>query len=280
MILFRADSSSSIGTGHIMRNLVLASRFKNTEIIFVTQNLDGNINQKIVDAGYKIELLKNNSIEAFQKIINKLQPKKIVIDSYEIDFTYEKKLKENYPFITLLVFDDTYKKHFCDKILNVAPFTTISKYDNPNIVEIINPLIRNEFYIAKVKKFKKDGILLSLGGNDSNNLTINILQKLKNKRVYICTTSANRSLNKLKAFISKFKNFILLIDTDISLIMAKVKFAIITSSTIAYEALFMKLPFLAIYTAPNQIEMVKYLKQKRYTVLKPSQLKRLNYINF
>ena len=57
-ILVRADSSSSIGTGHIMRDLVLAKQYKNENIIFATQDLIGNIKHKIIEAGYKIELLK------------------------------------------------------------------------------------------------------------------------------------------------------------------------------------------------------------------------------
>ena len=52
-ILFRADSSSTIGTGHIMRDLVLAKQYKNSNIIFATQDLDGNINYKIKEAGYQ-----------------------------------------------------------------------------------------------------------------------------------------------------------------------------------------------------------------------------------
>ncbi len=54
-ILFRADSSSTIGTGHIMRDLVLAKKYPNDNIIFVTQNLEGNINYKIEEEGYKLE---------------------------------------------------------------------------------------------------------------------------------------------------------------------------------------------------------------------------------
>ena len=56
-ILIRADSSN-IGTGHIMRDLVLAKQYKNENIIFATQDLVGNINHKIIEAGYKIELFK------------------------------------------------------------------------------------------------------------------------------------------------------------------------------------------------------------------------------
>ena len=48
-ILFRADSSSTIGTGHIMRDLVLAEKYakKGLTVIFATQDLAGNINHKI-----------------------------------------------------------------------------------------------------------------------------------------------------------------------------------------------------------------------------------------
>ena len=38
-ILVRADSSSYIGTGHIMRDLVLAKQYLNENIIFATQDL-------------------------------------------------------------------------------------------------------------------------------------------------------------------------------------------------------------------------------------------------
>ena len=50
-ILIRADSSSYIGTGHIMRDLVLVKQYKNENIIFATQDLIGNVNYKIVEAG-------------------------------------------------------------------------------------------------------------------------------------------------------------------------------------------------------------------------------------
>ena len=68
-ILVRADSSSYIGTGHIMRDLVLAKQYKNENIIFATQDLVGNINHKIIEAGYKIELLKSNDFKELNDLI-------------------------------------------------------------------------------------------------------------------------------------------------------------------------------------------------------------------
>ena len=54
-ILIRADSSSTIGTGHIMRDLVLAEQFTDANIIFAVQDLPGNTNQPLGVATYRIE---------------------------------------------------------------------------------------------------------------------------------------------------------------------------------------------------------------------------------
>lgn len=42
-ILVRADSSSTIGTGHIMRDLVLAKKYLCNNIFFATQNLEESL---------------------------------------------------------------------------------------------------------------------------------------------------------------------------------------------------------------------------------------------
>jgi len=93
-ILFRADSSSTIGTGHIMRDLVLAEQFEDANIIFATQDLSGNINHKIEEKDYAIEILNSNNIEELIDIIKKHSIEMIVIDHYGIDHDYEKALKE------------------------------------------------------------------------------------------------------------------------------------------------------------------------------------------
>ena len=129
-ILVRADSSSYIGTGHIMRDLVLAKQYKNENIIFATQDLVGNIKYKIIEAGYKIELLKSNDFEELNKLVKKFEIDMIVIDSYDIDYNFEKKLKEDNPSLKIFVLDDIYEKHFCDILLNHNIYADKKKYQN------------------------------------------------------------------------------------------------------------------------------------------------------
>jgi spore coat polysaccharide biosynthesis predicted glycosyltransferase SpsG len=117
-ILFRADSSSTIGTGHIMRDLVLAKQYRDANIIFATQNLDGNINHKIVEDGYNIEILKSNEIEEIDILVKKYNIDMIIIDHYGIDWRYEKELKIKNPTLFFLILDDTYERHYCDILIN------------------------------------------------------------------------------------------------------------------------------------------------------------------
>ena len=86
-------------------------------IIFATQDLSGNINHKIEEKDYAIEILNSNDIEELINIIKKYSIEMIVIDHYGIDHDYEKALKETTG-ITIFVLDDTYEKHYCDILLN------------------------------------------------------------------------------------------------------------------------------------------------------------------
>ena len=129
-ILIRADSSSFIGTGHIMRDLVLAKQYKTENIIFAVRELAGNINYKIDEAGYSKVVLNTNDFEELNEIIRNLNIDMIVIDHYEINYDFEKKIKESNPNLKIFVFDDTYEKHYCNILLNHNISADEKKYQN------------------------------------------------------------------------------------------------------------------------------------------------------
>ena len=270
-IVFRADSSSDIGTGHIMRDLVLAKEYR--EVIFATQELEGNINYKIEEAGYKIEILKSNDIEELDKVIKKNNIDMLVIDHYGIDDKYEKKLKTLNPKLTIMVLDDIYKKHYCDILLNHNISANKSRYKDlvPDHCELRcgreYRLIRDEFKKAKEEKT----IFISMGGSDHSKiilLILNTINRFPNLNIHIVTSSANRDLIRLKRYTSNKKNITLHIDSNrIAKLMKQSDFAIVTPSVILNEIDYMGIPFIAIKTAENQNDMLNYLKEKGELVL-------------
>jgi len=272
-ILFRADSSSTIGTGHIMRDLVLAKRYKDSIIIFSTQNLQGNLNSKILESGYSVEILKDNSLDEFQKIIDKYSPNLVVIDSYNIDYSYEKNLKNQNPKLKLLSFDDTYEKHYCDIVLNHNISADEKKYKGlvPEYCELRcgteYTLLRDEFSQEK----KSKSIFLAMGGADHSNINISVLEVLKefnNIDVNLVTTTANQNLKELKEYTQDKEWIELHINSrKIAKLMRVSDFAIVTPSVTLNEVFFMELPFIAIKTAANQDDMVKYLQNNEYRII-------------
>ena len=295
-ILIRADSSSYIGTGHIMRDLVLAKQYKNKNIIFATQDVVGNINHKIIEAGYKIELLKSNDFEELNDLIKRLNIDMLVIDHYEINYDFEKRLKEENKNLKIFVFDDTYEKHFCDILINHNISANEKKYKNlvPNNCELRcgskYTLLRDEFLEAKKQKnsIKKDKkiktIFVAMGGADHSNININILKVVnkirkknkKNIKVNIVSTNANKNLEKLKDYCKNKKWINLYINSkQIAKLMSESDFAIVTPSVTVNEVYYLELPIIAIKTADNQIDIYRYLKKKRFSVLKKFKINKL-----
>jgi UDP-2,4-diacetamido-2,4,6-trideoxy-beta-L-altropyranose hydrolase len=295
-ILIRANSSSYIGIGHIMRDLVLVKQYSNDNIIFATENLDGNINHKIIEAGYKIELLKSNSFDELNELIKKLNIDMIIVDNYNIDYNFEKNLKDLNPNLKIFVFDDTYEKHFCDILINHNISANEKKYKNlvPNNCELRcgskYTLLRDEFLEVKKQKniIKKDKkiktIFIAMGGADHSNINIDILKVVnkirkenkKNIKVNIVSTNANKNLEKLKDYCKNKKWINLHIDSkQIAKLMIESDFAIVTPSVTVNEVYYLNLPIVAIKTADNQIDMYKYLKKKRFSVLKKFKINKL-----
>ena len=271
MVLLRVDFSSKIGLGHLKRVEAFISekcKVKSEKFIIICKEC----NKKLT----KLPIIKIENEKEFFEKVKELNPKEVIVDNYNFTYENEKEFKKLFPHTKLIVFDDTYEKHFADLIINHNLSAKKEKYENPEKVKIIKPLIREEFKKAKRKKFKREGIFISLGGSDAKGLTLKVLKILKpiKPKVNLYITSSNKNLEKIKkfAFLNRWVN--LHINEDIAIGMATSEFGIITPSVISYEAIFMNLEFLAIQTADNQKEVVKYLKRK-YKVINEREIKKI-----
>lgn len=271
-LLIRADSSSQIGIGHIMRDLVLARRYPEDTVTFTCQNLPGNILERIP---YPVHLLATNEPQELIDLIRTEKIDMVVFDHYGIDAAYEKKVKDETG-VTVLSVDDTYLPHHCDTLLNPNVYADPSRYASlvPHSCELRCGkeflLVREEFYRVKnTPKPKSERIFVAMGGSDPQGLSLRILSTLPpNRAIDLLTTSANPRLDALRDYAATHSNVTLHVDApDVAALMHRCGCAIITPSSIAHEAITMELPFVAIQSAPNQSEFVRYLKKSGYPVL-------------
>ncbi len=283
-ILIRADASSRIGHGHIMRDLVLARQLAGKhEIIFATMDLPGNINHKIEQSGYSLYILTSNSSDELVEVIGLLDIDMVIFDHYDVDEQFEKEIKEKSS-VKILSFDDTYERHHCDILLNHNPGADEKRYSSivpENCVKLCGTrftLIRDEFKdfvkkrVHKVSKDEKLGILVMMGGSDPLNVTYKIAKELSKKSHYqlsLVTTTSNLNLHRLRQLAKLHKNIVLHVNsTKISQLMQSADLAIISPSVSAAEAMYMKLPFIAIQTADNQSAIFNYLRENRLPVIR------------
>jgi UDP-2,4-diacetamido-2,4,6-trideoxy-beta-L-altropyranose hydrolase/UDP-4-amino-4,6-dideoxy-N-acetyl-beta-L-altrosamine N-acetyltransferase len=281
-IVIRADSSSEIGTGHIMRDLVLATRYPDAKIIFAVRDLPGNINHKIEEAGYAIELLESHVLDHLVDVVKKYDADMVIIDHYGIDETDEQKLKEKTG-VTLMVLDDTYEKHYCDILLNHNVYADAAKYEAlvPHGCRLLcgkeYTLLREEFLREKQKGRQNRNepdhleVLIAMGGTDHQNLTgsiLRILEDFPNIFPHVVTTTANRHMEVLQAYTNTHPNVTLHINThEIAKLMNRADLAIVTPSVTLNEICFLEVPFIAIQTAQNQSFMGVYLIQNNDPIL-------------
>lgn len=259
MTIFRVDFGSSIGLGHLMRSLVYAKNFD--DAIYISKS------NKREFVPYSLITIKDE--EDFFLHVERLKPSQVVVDNYGFTLKDEKEFKKRFSKIKLSVFDDDYREHFCDEIINHNISADISRYKNPDIVKIIPSLIRDEF--KKEKKIQREkvyDVFVSLGGTDTSNLSILLLKILPDSlHVSLVTTSANANLDELKKYIKNRQNISLHVDSkEIAKLMNQSKFAIITPSVIVHEILFMGLNFVAIKTESNQDDIYMCLKKKGFLV--------------
>ena len=165
-IVIRVDAEPLIGTGHIYRQLNVASRIVDHEVVFLMdENKELGIN---IVKSFNFPVITFNE-DCFEKL-NELKPDIVINDILDTDREYMNKLKDNGIFT--VNFEDMGEGA---KIANIV-FNALYEYKLPlkNIYGGYKYyILRDEFKDFKNKEIKKDvsKVLITFGGTDPNNFT-------------------------------------------------------------------------------------------------------------
>lgn len=217
LVFIRADASSLIGSGHVMRCLTLAQRLRkeqNAKVIFIMRKLLGNLidvvrkqsfavlvlppaGQDYKLNGYGLWLTVPMEVDA-QQTIKVLQHylqehgcdvvDRLIVDSYALNEQWELMLR---PYCReIMVIDDlANRRHDCDILLDQNFYLNKDVRYAGLVPEhckmLLGPehaLLREEFYEAKKHLRKRDGniknILVFYGGSDLTNETEKAIKAL------------------------------------------------------------------------------------------------------
>ncbi len=215
-VVFRVDSSTEIGTGHVMRCLTLADQLRRAgrECLFVCRELPGNLGRVIRKQGFALSLLKDSgqgtecsaSIEneyarwlgvswsddaaqALQAIVSAgCSCELLVIDHYGIDYRWEEILQ---PAVgRLMVIDDlANRRHTCDLLLDQNLHRDMKDHYRGLVpsacLTFLGPsyaLLRPQFEVAYQSLPRRDGtvrrMFIFMGGADPSNETSKALDAI------------------------------------------------------------------------------------------------------
>lgn len=212
-VLFRADASLSIGSGHVMRCLTLAQGLtdRGHHCEFIVRKCPDNQATLITDRGFTVhELPPIYDCEAFEDpkniylnwlgcsleqdamavkpFIDRVKPDWVVIDHYALDARWTKALQSDSKF---LVIDDlANRQHQCDLLLDQTLGRVLNDYSEfvPPHCKVLAgaryALLRPEF--SELRQYSIDRrtdisvqqVLVNLGGVDKDNVTEQVLEVL------------------------------------------------------------------------------------------------------
>ena len=286
-IVFRVDSSSEIGTGHVMRCLTLAERLRDEcDITFICRNLDGNIGKIIENAKFTLIYLpdadnaetlhgyekwikvtqKTDALQTLEKIKYKVDC--LIVDDYAIDAEWETLLQSRAK--RIMVIDDlANRKHSCDILLdqnyNFSLETRYDKLVNSGCKLFLGPkyaLLREEFLLAhkslRKRNMKRKRILVFFGGIDKSNETLKAMKAIKafgDKIIVDVVVGINNPHNEqIRAFCQKHSNMEFHCQiNNMAELMSNADICIGAGGVAALERCFMQLPSIVISVAENQV---------------------------
>lgn len=292
-VAIRVDSSTAIGSGHLMRCLTLAEwmwKEKNAKVQFISRDLDGNLNDKVKAAGFFLQVLPRHpldeSLEGYaawltvpqevdaaetKEILQKVgKVDRLVVDNYALDIVWERELR---PLTDeIFVIDDLANRaHDCDILLDQNFYFEMEhRYDclvPTSCKKLLGPrylLLREEFYEAKkharVRTNDLHNILVFYGGSDCTNETMKALfalekMNLRDIIVQVVVGSANSYKAEIEAFCRQYPWMEYCCQvSDMAKRMNMADIAFGAGGTATWERIYMELPSMVTAIAENQVE--------------------------
>ncbi len=290
-VVIRVDSSTVIGSGHLMRCLTLAERLRKeqkAEVHFISRDLEGNLHDIIKEAGFFLHTLPCHAInerlngyavwltvsqavdvaetKAVLRGIGKVDC--IVVDNYAIDIAWESEIR---PYVDkIFVVDDLANRvHDCDSLLDQGFYCDKEqRYVGlvpKNCELLLGPkyvLLREEFYETRKRLRRRSGelhnLLIFYGGSDPTGETVKAVQAVINcsfadTKVIVIAGSANTQKEVLHTMCERYPFFSFYEKVDnMATLMNEADLMMGAGGSTTWERCFLELPAIVTAIADNQ----------------------------
>ena len=273
-LFIRADAYSAIGVGHVMRTLALAQEWGRWgKVTFLCCPLPGWLEERIADEGFSLREISaphpaSEDISETLGFLSEAVDPWVVLDGYSLDVAYQHVLVQSG--YRLLLMDDGLflEGHDADVLVNQnmgAERQTYTKCARTKyLLGAKYSLLRNEFLCRRPSRLatRRDGrhILITLGGSDSGNHSLKIIQALSllndlDLDATLVVGGSNPHWLSLSAAARDCKYVQLVRDVDMPLAMCRADIAITAGGSTCWELAFMGVPSIVLIVAENQVDI-------------------------
>ncbi len=277
-ILLRPAFNEHTGYGHCGRIAAIRELFLDSklDIKIVVNEVDQSAMREFFGADAEMLVIpaSASSSEAQWLRDQTRQTDILVLDGYCFDQSYQTEIRSAHP-RSLLVFDDLVQRLFdCDYVINAAGYSTLSQPSINNGRALTGPkfaVVRKAFIAREVadeakKSQRASGktLFVSFGTLDSAGIALDIISQsaiaANFEKIHIVSSKLSPSFEEIsrlsmRAAAVGVPNIILHAGAgadEIALAMAESSVAIVSSSTIGYEAAVVGIPIVTGYWIENQ----------------------------
>ena len=263
----RVDASKKIGAGHLIRCLAIADFFKSKNINAIFLSRSGQIEQQIVNRGFELKKIPENStladeLNSIKLLMNEKKIKVILLDinNYDTfkDFnTYKLYLKKLKKLSLFLISLEDFKDHPYPSDIVIIPYfgtENIKLHNKSDCKYLLGPkyfVLREEFLKVEAVTIRKkiESILITMGGSDSAGITLKVLKALCSTELSISLKLVIGGLSQIgddaiKNLLNTYKGtYSILRDVNnMAELMSKSDIAVINSGLTKYETSAVGLP--------------------------------------
>lgn len=283
-LIIRADASTEIGTGHLMRCLALAQAWKDAggKVTFVTACQNQSLLRRLRAEGFDIHVLAQPypdpaDWEYTKNVLSTYPGAWVVLDGYHFDEVYQQWVKEAGH--QLFVIDDMvhFRYYYADIVFNQNLHAEQLYYPCEPYTRLLlgtrYALLRREFlawrdWQREIPEVARR-VLVTLGGGDPENVTLKVIQALQKLEIpgleaTIVIGATNPHTDALEAAASQSRVPLRLVHNiqNMPELMAWADVAVSGGGATCWELEYIGVPTLVVALAPNQEGNARAFQEK------------------
>ncbi|MEO5974674.1 MAG: UDP-2,4-diacetamido-2,4,6-trideoxy-beta-L-altropyranose hydrolase [Ilumatobacteraceae bacterium] len=286
---FRVDSSTRLGTGHLVRCLTLAQTLRSHDVdaVFLCRQLDGVMTSRVENAGFEVLYMgetrvgedpseREDAIESL-RLIDERSLNRVIVDHYDLSLEWEELVTSRVD--SLAVIDDfTNRQHRCNLLLNQNLVSPRAETYAQSLHGVKRALVGPRFALlqpdyalhrsllpTEISEVKR--IVVFMGGSDPKNVTEFVLRSLINMELGAITVDvvigpSNPHRARLLTSFEIHRSIVFHFDLpSLAPLLARSDLAIGAGGISNWERMCLGVPSVVIDVAENQREICIELAQ-------------------